>query len=189
MLVVFSIDAIQYIIIVQKDRCLIFQADQNIEHCFDDSPKESCGVVGVYSPDFEVAQTLFYALYALQHRGQESAGIATTADGHIFTHKNTGLVSHVFQENDLESLVGKLGIGHTRYSTTGSTNNRNSQPLHVKSTKSELALAHNGNIVNVIELKKELELEGIRFNTTIDSEVIAYLINSYPSEDISEKVK
>ena len=189
MLVVFSIDAIQYIIIVQKDRCLIFQADQNIDHCFDDSPKESCGVVGVYSPDFEVAQTLFYALYALQHRGQESAGIATTADGHIFTHKNTGLVSHVFQENDLESLVGKLGIGHTRYSTTGSTNNRNSQPLHVKSTKSELALAHNGNIVNVIELKKELELEGIRFNTTIDSEVIAYLINSYPSEDISEKVK
>ena len=128
-------------------------------------------------------------MYALQHRGQESAGIATTADGHIFTHKNTGLVSHVFQENDLESLVGKLGIGHTRYSTTGSTNNRNSQPLHVKSTKSELALAHNGNIVNVIELKKELELEGIRFNTTIDSEVIAYLINSYPSEDISEKVK
>ena len=189
MLVVFSNHGIQYIIIVQKDRCLIFQEDQNIEHCFDDSPKESCGVVGVYSPDFEVAQTLFYALFALQHRGQESAGIATSADGHIFSHKNSGLVSLVFQEDNLSSLVGKIGIGHTRYSTTGSSNNRNSQPLHVKSANSELALAHNGNIVNVLELKKELELEGVRFNTTIDSEVIAYLINSYPSEAISEKIK
>tara|TARA_B110000116_G_scaffold268325_1_gene282186 strand:+ start:1392 stop:2885 length:1494 start_codon:yes stop_codon:yes gene_type:complete len=188
-LVVFSIICIHYNIIVQKARCRIFQENQNTTLYFDDSPKESCGVVGVYSPDFEVAQTLFYALYALQHRGQESAGITTSADGYIFTHKNTGLVSHVFQENDLSALVGKFGIGHTRYSTTGSSNTKNSQPINVKSSSSKLSLAHNGNIVNAIELKKELELEGVVFTTSMDSEVIAHLINSYPSNNIVEKVK
>ena len=134
-----------------------------------------CGIVGIVSSD-DVNQQIYDSLLLLQHRGQESAGIATTADGHIFTHKNTGLVSHVFQENDLESLVGKLGIGHTRYSTTGSTNNRNSQPLYVKSANSELALAHNGNLTNAVTLRKKLVKDGAIFYSTSDTETIIQLV-------------
>src|SRR5699024_9558304 len=143
--------------------------------------KEACGVFGIY--DFsvnDVAPSIYYGVSALQHRGEESCGIAVSdtkgPTGNIDSHKGMGLVSEVFKEENLHSLHGNLGIGHVRYSTTGATTLANAQPLVLNYVKGTLALAHNGNLVNAQELRDHLEKNGALFHTTTDSEVIAYCI-------------
>ena len=146
--------------------------------------RESCGILGVYSQGEEVARTAFFGLYALQHRGQESAGIATTDGSRLRLHAEMGLVAQVFNEGVLDQLRGSIAIGHNRYSTTGSSRIANAQPVKVSGPDGELALAHNGNIVNAEYLRRELEEKGFTFSTTSDSEVIAQLIVASPGKDL-----
>ena len=138
-------------------------------------PRHYCGVFGVYGHP-NAAELTYYGLYALQHRGQESAGIVTCADGQFRVHKGMGLVSQVFKGKTLESLKGSVAVGHTRYSTTGSSHHRNSQPLTVDCSKGQIAIAHNGNLTNAAQLRDELELGGSIFQTTVDSEIILHLM-------------
>lgn len=139
---------------------------------------EECGVFGIYSPErCDVANLSYFALYALQHRGQESCGIAVNDNGIITSHKDVGLVNAVFNESTLSSLgLGKIAVGHVRYSTTGTVNVINAQPIVISHIKGTMAIAHNGNIVNSSELRKEFELDGAIFHTSNDTEVIAYAI-------------
>ncbi len=142
-----------------------------------DKPEEACGVFGVYAPQEEVARLAYFGLYALQHRGQESAGIATFSGNEMFFHKDVGLVSQVFNEEELNRLAGSLAVGHTRYSTTGSSHRVNAQPAILKTRLGSLALAHNGNLVNTQVLRKTLIEKGCtNFVTTTDSEMIAVAI-------------
>jgi amidophosphoribosyltransferase len=142
-----------------------------------DHPKEECGVVGVYAPGGDASRLTFLSLLALQHRGQESAGIAATDGNDINSRVQMGLVTQIFQEQDFYSLAGDYAIGHTRYSTTGSSNSSNAQPLVVQGENGKLALAHNGNIINALQMKRQLEDQwNYAFSTTTDSEVIAYLL-------------
>ncbi len=141
-----------------------------------DKPEEACGVFGVYAPGEAVAKLTYFGLYALQHRGQESAGIATFAKNQVYCHKDMGLVSQVFNEAILEKLPGYMGIGHTRYSTTGSSHKVNAQPAILDTRLGKLALAHNGNLVNALELREELKKRDRCFLTTTDSEAIALAI-------------
>ncbi len=154
-----------------------------------DHPREECGVVGVYAPGGDASRMAFFSLYALQHRGQESAGIAA-ADGHsIRVHRDMGLVSQVFREEELSPLSGSLAIGHTRYSTTGSSEACNAQPFLVRGVHGELALGHNGNVVNALELQRQLvEQWGCTFSSTTDSEVIAYLLANAPGRTWEERI-
>ena len=142
----------------------------------DDRIKEECGVVGIYTPGETAARLTFFSLFALQHRGQESAGIAVSDGSKVRMHRDMGLVSQVFNEETLATLPGDMGIGHTRYSTTGASVSRNAQPIYCTSIIGEIAVAHNGNLINTFELRKELEAEGEHFDTTADSEVIARLL-------------
>ncbi|WP_346917684.1 amidophosphoribosyltransferase [Lacrimispora sp.] len=140
---------------------------------------EECGVFGIYDFDgSDVASTIYYGLFALQHRGQESCGIAVSdtegPKGKVSAHKGMGLCNEVFTPDVLEDLHGNIGVGHVRYSTAGSSTRENAQPLVLNYVKGTLAMAHNGNLVNAPELRKELEYSGAIFQTTIDSEVIAY---------------
>ena len=139
---------------------------------------EECGVFGVFSKaTADVASLAYYALYALQHRGQESAGIVVNDDGLFTSWRDVGLVSEVFPQERLRSLgTGNIAVGHVRYGTTGSDNKRNVQPILVNHYKGRMALAHNGNLTNSQELRAELESKGSIFHTTTDSEVIAYII-------------
>lgn len=141
---------------------------------------EECGVFGAYDMEGgDVASSVYYGLFALQHRGQESCGIAVTdtyGQRKVLSHKGVGLINEVFNAEVLENLKGNLGVGHVRYSTAGGTRVENAQPLVINYVKGTLAIAHNGNLVNAIELRKELEYTGAIFQTTIDSEVIAYHI-------------
>jgi len=143
-----------------------------------DKPEEACGVFGVYAPerDLEVAKLSYFGLYALQHRGQESAGIATLNKGDAYCHKDMGLVSQVFNENILEQLPGEIAVGHTRYSTTGSSLKENAQPFVLESRLGKIALAHNGNLVNAVELRQHLIKREANFVTSTDSEMIALTI-------------
>jgi amidophosphoribosyltransferase len=141
-----------------------------------DRAKEECGVVGLRAPEGDAARLAFFALFALQHRGQESAGIAVSDGSTVRMHKDMGLVSQVFDEEILASLPGELAIGHNRYSTSGSSVLRNAQPIYCTSSTGEIAVAHNGNLINARELRHELEEHGERFDTTADSEVIARLL-------------
>lgn len=150
---------------------------------------ESCGVFGVCAPGIEVAQTTFFALFALQHRGQESAGIAVTDGDRIRLHTRMGLVSQAFTETDIASLQGYIGIGHNRYSTTGSSKPMNAQPVIVESEGLSIALAHNGNIVNAKPLRNELQQRGYQFNTSSDSEVVANLILASPGQNWQKKTE
>jgi amidophosphoribosyltransferase len=150
---------------------------------------ESCGVFGVYAPGINVAQTTFFALFALQHRGQESAGIAVTDSDGIKIHTRMGLVSQAFTETDLALLKGYISIGHNRYSTTGSSRPVNAQPIMVKSGGLTIALAHNGNIINSKQLRDELQERGYHFHTSVDSEVIANLILASPGQNWQEKIE
>ncbi len=151
--------------------------------------RESCGVFGVYAPGINVAQTIFFALFALQHRGQESAGIAITDGDGIKLHNKMGLVSQAFTENDLALLKGYIGIGHNRYSTTGSSRPINAQPIIAKADGLTIALAHNGNIINFELLRDELQKRGYQFHTSSDSEIIATLILASPGQNWQKKIE
>jgi amidophosphoribosyltransferase len=149
--------------------------------------REACGVFGVYAPDEDVARITFFGLHALQHRGQESAGIATSNSRTLYLKTGMGLVSQVFDEDDLSYLPGKFAIGHTRYSTTGASRIDNAQPHRVSGPNGELALGHNGNIVNAAMLRDELVANGISFVTGSDSEVIAQMLAHAPGLDWKER--
>ena len=139
---------------------------------------EECGVLGIWSERNEpLAESVYYGLYALQHRGQESCGIAVCEDGVISAHKDLGLVGEVFDPQTLASMPkGNMAVGHVRYSTTGGNDRRNCQPIVVNHMKGRMALAHNGNLTNAAELRRTLELSGAIFHTTSDTETIAYII-------------
>jgi len=147
-----------------------------------DAPEEACGVFGVYAPGQEVSRETYFGLFALQHRGQESAGIAVTSGDGILVIKDMGLVSQVFNENSFVSLQGDYAIGHVRYSTTGSTYWENAQPLYDISKRGPLAIAHNGNLINTEELRGRLTSKGTTFTSTTDTEVISALLNQSESE-------
>jgi hypothetical protein len=140
-----------------------------------ESLHEECGVFGIYGSE-SASQNTFLGLYALQHRGQESAGIVSTDGERMFEHKGMGLVAQVFDEDTIGRLDGRAAIGHNRYSTTGQPRVANIQPLLVDCRAGKLALAHNGNLVNARELRQQMEADGSIFNTTMDSEVILHLI-------------
>jgi amidophosphoribosyltransferase len=147
-----------------------------------DSPEEACGVFGVYAPGEEVGRETYFGLYALQHRGQESAGIAVTSGDGILVVKDMGLVSQVFDEKSFVSLQGDYAIGHVRYSTTGSTLWENAQPMYELTRRGPIAIAHNGNLVNTVQLRESLAQEGVTFTSTTDTEVIGALLNSSAAE-------
>ena len=154
---------------------------------FEDKLHEECGVFGIYSIDGEeVSRDIYFGLTALQHRGQEAAGMAVSDTkgtmGNLVMKKDMGLVSEVFHKDDLERLHGNIGVGHVRYSTTGGSTPENAQPMAMKYIKGSLALVHNGNIINAEELKSEQMHRGMPHYTTSDSEVLAY-------EIISNRVK
>ncbi len=151
--------------------------------------QESCGVFGVYAPGEDVARLTFFALFALQHRGQESAGIATSDGKKLQVYARMGLVSQVFDEDSLSQLGGNIAIGHNRYSTRGSSRITNAQPIVVGKGSNAIAIAHNGNIVNAEHLYQELSDQGYTFNTSTDTEVIANLILSSPSKDWVDKIR
>lgn len=150
---------------------------------------ESCGVVGIYAPDEDVARLTFFALFALQHRGQESSGIATTDGKKIRVHARMGLVSQVFNEESLSQLPGYIAIGHNRYSTKGSSRICNAQPIVLSNGSENIAIAHNGNILNAETLQQELISQGYTFNTSTDTEVIGNVILSSPGNGWIEKIK
>jgi amidophosphoribosyltransferase len=155
-----------------------------------DNPREACGVFGVYGPGEDVARLTFYGLYALQHRGQESAGIATNDGSGTFSLRTgMGLVSQVFDEEDLAFLRGDIAIGHTRYSTAGGSLACNAQPIVVndRDTGDEIALAHNGNLTNANVLREDLEAQGVVFQSNADSEIIAHLLARAPGTTWEER--
>ena len=143
-----------------------------------DKLHEECGVFGIYETATKnVAESVYSALFALQHRGQESCGIVVNDDGVFNSYKDTGLVNDVFTPEKLEGLgLGNMAVGHVRYGTTGANARLNAQPILVNHYKGRMALAHNGNLVNTYELRHELEKQGSIFHTTSDTEVISYLI-------------
>jgi amidophosphoribosyltransferase len=142
----------------------------------DDRLKEECGVLGVYAPEQEAARIAFFGLFALQHRGQESAGIAVSDGSHVRMHKDMGLVAQVFTSEALGAMPGHLAVGHTRYSTTGASVARNAQPVFCQSVVGEIAVAHNGNLINTKELREELEAAGEHFDSSSDSEILARIL-------------
>jgi len=154
-----------------------------------DHPREECGVVGIHSPGSHSATLAAIGLFALQHRGQESAGVAASEQGAIRVHSGMGLVSEAFDDGDLDAIKGETAIGHTRYSTTGSSDPCNAQPLVVDGINGRLAVAHNGNIVNSVQLREQLlERVDCRFETTTDSEVIAHLLANAPGDSWHERL-
>jgi amidophosphoribosyltransferase len=154
---------------------------------FRDGPRDECGVFGICAPGRDVARHTYFALYALQHRGQESAGIATAQRGHIMAMRDQGLVNQVFDEQRLRALQGDMAVGHVRYSTTGASSWENSQPVW-RADKREIALAHNGNLINAVELHGELRDQGVAFRSTSDSEIIAALLSTHAADTIEDAV-
>jgi amidophosphoribosyltransferase len=153
-----------------------------------DGPRDECGVFGIFAPEHDVARLTYFALFALQHRGQESAGIATAQrGGSLMAIRDQGLVAQVFDEHILRSLIGDMAIGHVRYSTTGSSEWENAQPI-VRDDHRTLALAHNGNLINAVELHSELRGRDVPFRSTSDSEIIAALLATHPAKRIEDAV-
>ena len=149
---------------------------------------EKCGVFGVYAPGEDVARLTFFGLYALQHRGQESAGIATTDGEQLHLYARMGLVSQVFHEQALASLPGFAAVGHTRYSTTGSSVEGNAQPIVADGPAGRIAVAHNGNVINADLLRADLEAQGVEFRGTSDTEVVAELLVGAPGVSWEERI-
>lgn len=146
-----------------------------------DRLKEECGVLGIYTPGQEAAPVAFFGLFALQHRGQESAGIAVSDGSIVRMHKDMGLVNQVFSPETLAAMPGEMAVGHTRYSTTGASVLRNAQPIYCQSLVGDIAVAHNGNLINAKELREEMEADGEHFDSTSDSELLArILVRSLP---------
>jgi amidophosphoribosyltransferase len=155
----------------------------------DDHPHEECGVIGVFAPNEDVARMTFFGLYALQHRGQEAAGIAV-ADGQTMSmYKNVGMVSQVFTPNAMAELKGDYAIGHTRYSTTGSSLLRNAQPFMIETIHGPLALAHNGNLINSAELRNELMQQGVGLSSSSDTEVMTMMLARNGGATWEERIK
>lgn len=155
----------------------------------DDKPHEECGVFGIVAPELEVSRITFFGLFALQHRGQESAGIAASDGRQIHVRRNLGLVSQAFDEDDISDLRGFASIGHTRYSTAGSTLQCNAGPMYVDTDIGPLAIAHNGNLTNAVQLREGLQDAGETFVTTTDSEVLARMIAVADGFTVEEKVR
>src|SRR4030095_5843237 len=155
----------------------------------DDHPREECGVIGVFAPKEDVARLAFFGLYALQHRGQEAAGIAVADGQTISIYKGIGLVSQVFTANTMAELKGHYAIGHTRYSTTGSSLLRNAQPFMIETIHGPLALAHNGNLVNSAELRNELMQHGVGLSSSSDTEVMTLMLARNGEGTWEERIK
>jgi amidophosphoribosyltransferase len=153
-----------------------------------DGPRDECGVFGICAPGHDVARLAYFSLYALQHRGQESAGIATSQNGHIMAMRDQGLVNQVFDEQRLRALQGEMAVGHVRYSTTGANSWENSQPVW-RADRREVALAHNGNLVNAVELHAGLRERGVSFRSTSDSEIIAALVSTHEAETVEDALE
>lgn len=154
-----------------------------------DSPHEECGVFGIYAPGEDVARLTFFGLYALQHRGQESAGIAVSDGKTINTHKEMGLVAQIFDERSLRHLKGHMGIGHTRYSTTGSSEVINAQPFTMHTLLGPLAVGHNGNLTNAVALRRQLMERGVGLMTSSDSEVATMLLAGLEGDTWSKRIE
>ena len=147
-----------------------------------DRPHEECGIIGIFAPNEDVASMAYFGLHALQHRGQEAAGIAVTDGVSARIHKDVGLVTQVFTPENLAPLKGHYAIGHTRYSTTGSSAARNAQPFLIETQHGPLAVAHNGNIVNAGELRNELLRRGVGLSSSSDSEVMTMMLAGSPGD-------
>ena len=153
-----------------------------------DMPKEECGVVGISVPGDDAARAAFFGLYALQHRGQEAAGIAVADGRAVRLHKDMGLVSQVFDPASLAPLTGGMAIGHTRYSTTGANSERNVQPYVVETMHGPLGVAHNGNLVNTDQLRQKLLARGAGLQSSSDSEVIALMLAAADGSSWEERL-
>ncbi|MDI3340363.1 MAG: amidophosphoribosyltransferase [Sphaerobacter sp.] len=154
-----------------------------------DEPREECGVFGIYAPGEDVARLTFFGLYALQHRGQESAGIAAADGSDIRIHTRMGLVNTAFSEEDLARLPGHIAIGHTRYSTTGGSRPVNAGPFLVRAEGGPVAVAHNGNLVNSDILRRELTEQGVQLTSTTDSEALTWMIALSHGRDLATRVR
>ena len=154
-----------------------------------DHPQEECGLIGIFAPNEDVARMAYFGLFALQHRGQEAAGIAVSDGVTMSMHKNIGLIAQVFSPNSLESLTGKYAIGHTRYSTTGSSSTRNAQPFMIETLHGPLALGHNGNLVNSAELRQKLLEGGVGLSASSDSEVLTMMLARAQGDTWEERIK
>ncbi len=154
-----------------------------------DRPHEECGVIGVYAPHEDVARMAFFGLFALQHRGQEAAGIAVSDGKTVRLHKDIGLVSQVFTPQNLLPLQGHYSIGHTRYSTTGSSSLRNAQPFLIETQYGPLAIAHNGNLVNAGALRQDLLRHGVGLQSSSDSEVITMMLAGAEGKSWAERIR
>jgi amidophosphoribosyltransferase len=159
-----------------------------IVHPFADKPREACGIFGIYAPGTNVARLTFFALYALQHRGQESAGIVTCEEGVAHVHKGVGLVSQVFNEENLHYLRGHMAIGHNRYSTTGAPRLRNAQPYLIETALGPLGIAHNGNLTNAPVLRRDLLNGGVGLISASDSEVVTQMLAGAPGQSWRERI-
>ncbi len=180
------IDAVNAIHTIRGD------ADDTLDallHDEPDRPHEACGVFGVFAPGEDVARLTFFALFALQHRGQESAGIVTGDGAELHRHVEMGLVSQVFKEETIQALTGHVAIGHTRYSTTGSTRIENAQPIVMRSDLGPFALAHNGNLTNTLTLRARLLADGLKPSASSDTELIAILLARAPGANYLEKLR
>ncbi len=155
----------------------------------DDHPQEECGLIGIFSPNEQVAPMSFFGLFALQHRGQEAAGIAVSDGTTMRLHKDVGLINQVFNQNILSSLDGHYAIGHTRYSTTGSPSIRNAQPFMIETFHGPLAVGHNGNLVNSLELRQRLLEEGVGLSASSDSEVLTMMLARAKGANWEERIK
>ena len=154
-----------------------------------DRPHEACGVFGIYAPGEAVARITFFGLYALQHRGQESAGIAVSDGQRATLHKEMGLVSQVFNEDNLRPLQGHIAIGHTRYSTADSSRRVNAQPFLLESALGPIAVAHNGNLVNTDELRQELFARGVGLTSSCDTEVMIQMLAGAQGDTWLERIQ
>jgi amidophosphoribosyltransferase len=154
-----------------------------------DAPHEECGIIGIYAPNEDVSRMAFFGLYALQHRGQEAAGIAVADGTAVRVHKDVGLVSQVFNENNLAPLKGHYAIGHTRYSTTGSSSKRNAQPFLIETQFGPLAVAHNGNLINAGELRQEVLKRGVGLYSSSDSEVITMMLAGAEGDTWDDRIR
>ena len=155
----------------------------------DDHPQEECGLIGIFAPNEDVARMAYFALFALQHRGQEAAGIAVSNGVTMSMHKDIGLIAQIFNPNSLEKLQGSYAIGHTRYSTTGSSSIRNAQPFMIETMHGPLAVGHNGNLVNSPELRQRLLESGVGLSASSDSEVLTMMLARTQGNTWEERIK
>jgi amidophosphoribosyltransferase len=164
-------------------------SDSQLDLTLEQKAHEACGIIGIFAPDEDVARMAYFGLFALQHRGQEAAGIAVSDGQTIRLHKDVGLVTQVFNPQNLAPLQGKYAIGHTRYSTTGSSAARNAQPFLIETRLGQLAVAHNGNLVNAAQLRRGLLQRGVGLSSTSDSEIITMMLAGGQGDDWLDRIQ